>query len=210
MSFCYTNPMTKKAFIMIGRSGCGKGTQANLLSEYLLKNAQDGDAGKPNVLYVQSGNEFRNFGQRTNYSAKLSKAINDVGGLQPEFLAVYMWTSVLVREYNGNEHLIFDGMPRKVHEAGVLHSVFDFYKLPKPQVIYLNVGADWATKHLLVRGRHDDNVQDIENRLKWFDDEVLPTIEFYRKNKYYDFHEINAEQSVEAVRKEIVTKVFGK
>ena len=98
----------------------------------------------------------------------------------------------------------------KVHEAGVLHSVFDFYKLLKPQVIYLNVGTDWATKHLLIRGRHDDNVQDIDNRLKWFDDEVLPTVEFYRKNKYYDFHEINGEQSVEAVRKEIVAKVFDK
>ena len=77
-------------------------------------------------------------------------------------------------------------------------------------MIYLNVGADWATKHLLVRGRHDDNVKDIDNRLKWFDEEVFPTIEFYRKNKYYDFYEINAEQSVEAVRKEIVAKVFGK
>jgi adenylate kinase family enzyme len=202
--------MSKKAFIMVGRSGCGKGTQANLLSEYLLKSAQDDESNIPSVLYVQSGNEFRDFVQRPNYTAKLSKIINDTGGLQPEFLAVYMWTNILIREYNGNEHLIFDGMPRKVHEAGVLHSIFDFYKLPKPQVIYINVSADWATRHLLVRGRHDDNEQDINNRLKWFDDEVLPTVDFYRKNKYYYFCVIKGEQSVEAVRKEIIAKVFNK
>lgn len=202
--------MTKKVFILIGRSGSGKGTQANLLSEYLLKNAQEGDSSIPSVLYIQSGNEFRDFIQRTNYTAKLSKVVNEAGGLQPEFLAVYMWTNILIREYNGNEDLIFDGIPRKIHEAGALHSIFDFYKLPKPQIIYINVSADWATKHLLIRGRHDDNEQDIENRLKWFDEETLPTVEFYRKNDYYDFCEVNGEQSVEEVRKEIIAKVFGK
>ncbi len=202
--------MNKKAFIMIGRSGCGKGTQANLLSEHLLKSSEPEDTGIPSVLYIQSGNEFRDFMARTSYTAKLSRQVDEVGGLQPEFLAVYMWTNILVREYNGNEHLIFDGMPRKVHEAGVLHSIFEFYKISRPQVIYINVSAEWATKHLLVRGRHDDNEVDIKARLKWFDEKVMPTVEFYRTNPEYDFYEINGEQSVEDTHNELIKKVFAK
>ncbi len=194
--------MNTKAFILIGRSGSGKGTQADLLSDYIRKNHSTP------VLYVQSGQEFRNFMTGPSYTASLSRTVNEVGGLQPEFLAVYMWTNILLREYTGSEYLIFDGVPRKVHEAGVLQSIFEFYKLGKPTVLYLNVRPEWAKQHLLVRGRHDDIETDIDNRFAWFDKEVIPTIELFRKSPDCDFFEIQAEVSAEEVHREIVKKVF--
>ena len=66
-------------------------------------------------LYIESGSEFRQFIKGKNRTQVLSSEINSAGKLQPEFLAVYMWTNILVREYSGSEHLIFDGMPRKFH-----------------------------------------------------------------------------------------------
>jgi adenylate kinase family enzyme len=195
----------KKAFILIGRSGSGKGTQGKLLTDFLKVGSGEGS-----VLYIQSGFEFRNFVSGTTQTARLSKVINDAGGLQPEFLAVYMWVNMLVREYTGGEHLIFDGTPRRLHEAGVLDSVFDFYGFKNPYVVYINVSAQWSRDHLLIRGRRDDNAKDIQARLDWFDKEVAPAVEFYRNKSGYNFIEINGEQDIKAVFKELTDKVMRK
>jgi len=195
----------KRAFIFIGRSGSGKGTQAKLLADFLKVGSGEGS-----VLYVQSGYEFRNFVMGSSQTARLSKAVNDEGGLQPEFLAVYMWVNMLVKEYTGGEHLIFDGTPRRPHEAGVLHSIFGFYGIEKPCVVYINVGAEWSKQHLLIRGRRDDNEKDINSRMDWFEKEVAPTVEFYRKNDAYEFIELNGEQDIKAVFKELTEKVLKK
>ena len=195
----------KKAFIFIGRSGSGKGTQAKLLADFLKVGSGEGS-----VLYVQSGYEFRNFIMGTTQTARLSKVINDQGGLQPEFLGVYMWVNMLVKQYTGGEHLIFDGTPRRPHEAGVLHSIFGFYGIEKPNVVYINVSADWSKQHLLIRGRRDDNEKDINSRLSWFEKEVSPTVEFYRNNPAYNFIELNGEQDIKAVFKELTEKIMPK
>jgi adenylate kinase len=195
----------KRAFIFIGRSGSGKGTQAKLLADFLKVGTGEGS-----VLYIQSGYEFRNFVMGASQTARLSKDINDKGGLQPEFLAVYMWVNMLVREYTGGEHLIFDGTPRRPHEAGVLHSIFNFYGIEKPCVVYLNVSEEWSKKHLLIRGRRDDNEKDIKSRMDWFEKEVTPTVDFYRRNAAYDFIELNGEQDIKEVFKALTEKVMIK
>ncbi|MBI2096477.1 MAG: nucleoside monophosphate kinase [Candidatus Taylorbacteria bacterium] len=190
--------MSPQIFIFIGRSGCGKGTQAALLSNYLKEVSPE-----RSVFYLQIGEEFREFIKGDTYTQKLAKKIHDAGGLVPEFLAVYFWSRRLAQEYRGLEHLVIDGTPRKFHEAGVLHSIFDFYKFSSAYVVYLNVSKEWAVEKLKSRGRVDDNEQDIEARLAWFETDVLPAVEFYRKNSFYRFVEVNGEQSVEAVWKDV-------
>ncbi|MEI6057485.1 MAG: nucleoside monophosphate kinase [bacterium] len=194
--------MKPQAFIFIGRSGSGKGTQAKLLTDYL----RELDPTKK-TLYIQSGSEFRHFVKGESETQILAKEVNDQGGLQPEFLAVYMWTNVLVNQYTRNEHLIFDGTPRKLHEAGVLDSIFDFYKTEKPHVICLKVSEDWSVRHLMVRGREDDNEALIRERLSWFEAEVRGAIEYYRTSPRYHFIEIDGEQTVQEVHKELVKKI---
>lgn len=194
--------MNPKAFIFIGRSGSGKGTQAKLLKDYL---AQLDPSRK--ALYIQSGSEFRTFIQGPSNTQVLAKAVNDSGGLQPEFLAVYMWTNVLVNQYSTKEHLIFDGTPRKVHEAGVLDSIFDFYKIEKPYVINLKVNEDWSVRHLMMRGRQDDNEGNIRQRLSWFEKEVQGAIDYYRTSPRYHFIEVDGEQTIQDVHKKIVEQI---
>jgi len=194
--------MNQKTFILIGRSGCGKGTQGKLLTEYLKKNDPSHE-----VLYVQAGGEFRKFIQGNSHTQVLTKKIYDVGGLMPEFLAVYMWVNYIVANYKGNEHIIMDGMPRKHHEAGVLDSVFDFYGLEYPTVIHLNVSKEWSVERLMARGRLDDKKEEIEERLSWYETDVVPTIDYYKKNNKYTFAEVNGERTVDEVQKEIVEKI---
>jgi len=193
--------MTPQTFIFIGRSGAGKGTQAKMIQEYLKKiNPQR------EVLAIQTGAEFRAFIQGDSLTQKLSREIYEKAAFQPEFLAVYMWTNVLVNKYTADEHLVMDGLPRQYHEAGVLDSVFSFYKLEKPHVIYLDVSKEEAANRMLARKRVDDVPEEIEARLKWFEVQVFPTLDFYKDNPNYDYHVIAGERPPEEVHADIVAK----
>lgn len=194
--------MLPQNFIFIGRSGCGKGTQAKLLKEHLNKVDP-----RKNVFYLQTGAEFRKFIQKEGYTQNLSRKIYDEGALQPEFLSIYMWSHLLVENFKEDEHLIVDGTPRKFHEAGALHSIFDFYKREKPYLIFIKTGEQWAIDRLNDRGRFDDNSDDIKSRLGWYETEVLPAIGFYRNNFKYHFIEINGEQTIEKVHQDILSKL---
>lgn len=194
--------MNLKSFIFIGRSGCGKGTQIELLVNYLKDKDPEHD-----ILQIYTGREFRNFIKGSDFTQKLSKSIYDVGGLMPEFLATYMWTKILVENYNGNQHVIFDGTPRKLHEAGALDSVFGFYYFDKPWVINIEISAEEAVKRLMLRKRLDDNESDIKKRLNWYETDVAPTIDFYRNNPNYNFLTINGERTVDEIHDDIVKKM---
>lgn len=194
--------MNIQTYIFIGRSGCGKGTQAKLLEEYLK--TVDRERG---VFYLQTGLEFREFIKGDTYTQKLAKEIYDKGGLQPEFLSIHMWANALSKGYRENEHLIIDGTPRKFHEAGALHSILDFYKLGRPHVIYLNVSENWSVEHMMSRNRLDDKPGEIRARLSWFETDVVPAIGFYRNNPNYHFIEIDGERAIEEVKKDILKNV---
>jgi adenylate kinase len=191
--------MSPQSFIFIGRSGCGKGTQAQLL----IKHLKTIDPSR-NSLYIQNGEEFRHFITGQTLTQKLAKDIYDNGRLMPEFLSVYQWAKALNERYTGSEHLIFDGMPRKLHETSVLESIFAFYKLEMPWVVNIEVSADESFKRLMARKRADDTEEDIKVRLSWFETDVAPTIDYYRNNKAYKFLNVNGERSIEAIHEDIV------
>jgi adenylate kinase family enzyme len=193
--------MNQKVFILIGRSGCGKGTQGALLTEYLKKNS-DRD-----VLYVQSGNEFREFIKGSSTTQKLSSELYTADKLQPEFLSVYMWINILVKNYKSGEHVIFDGAPRRRHEAGVIDSIFDFYKMNYPIVINIDVSEKWATERLMARHRMDDKSEDIKKRLAWYNVDVVPAIDYFKNSPKYKFLHINGERSIEEIHKDIISQL---
>ena len=158
-------------------------------------------------LYIQNGEEFRHFIKGSTLTQKLAKNIYDAGGLMPEFLSVYQWANALNERYTGDEHLIFDGMPRKPHETKVLESIFSFYKLNMPWVIDIEVNADESFKRLMARKRQDDTEEDIKVRMSWFDTDVAPTIDYYRNNPVYKFLNVNGERSVDDIHADIVKKL---
>lgn len=194
--------LENKALIFIGRSGCGKGTQVELLKQKLSEIYKN-----KKILHVETGVLFRQLLKTESYIQKLTKEVVETGGLMPEVMAVAMWSRYLLDNFTGEENLLFDGCPRKVQEAKYLDSALKFFKISRPVVIYMNVSRDWATKRLTARGRKDDSPEGINSRMNWFDTDVLPVIEFYRNDNSYDFIEANGEQSIEDVQKEIVAKL---
>jgi adenylate kinase family enzyme len=191
------------AFVFIGRSGCGKGTQVELLKEE-LKNRYG-----LNILHLETGSFFREFIKGNSYTQVLSKKTVDSGGLMPGALAMGLWVNYLAKHFTGKENLFFDGAPRKLQEAELLDGVLNFYGIKRYKVVYMNVGKKWSHDRLLARGRKDDTEEGIEKRMAWFDKDVIPCVEYFRNNQNCDFLDINGEQTIEEVRTEINKKVFN-
>lgn len=192
--------MEKQFFILIGRSGGGKGTQAGLLKSYLETK------GHSKVVHITTGGSFREFIKGESTVARLARHVNETGGLQPEFLAVWNWSNIFINSLSGEETVILDGAPRKPFEAGILHSAITFLGYARPIVIYLDVSESVSKEHLKGRGRADDNDEEVKKRMEWFETDVLPTLEVYRNDPRYRLLHINGNQTIDEVYKELVEK----
>ena len=201
---CYYIPMIdfsqKQTFVLTGRSGCGKGTQADLLKEYLHKHDPDTPG-----MYVETGERFRNFIKGDSYAQRLSYAIYEQDARQPDFLAVWMWSHILVEELKGSEHLIIDGTPRSLAEAEILDTALDFFLRKSVYVIHPNISREEAERRLSERKRGDDDGEGVKKRLDWFESDVAPALDYYRSHPVRNFVEVNGEQSIEKVHEDIVT-----
>ncbi len=192
----------------MGRSGCGKGTQSKLLRDVVLAK----DEGKRKVVYLETGERFREFIKMKGFSSALAAEVNKTGMPQPAFLAVWNWAHLLVEQMTGEEHLFIDGTPRSYQEALVFDSAVNFYKRENPTVIYIDVSKDWSRERLVSRakteGRLDDqNAERIEKRLSWFDTEVIPAVDFFRVNERYTYIHVNGEQPIEKVHADIIAEL---
>lgn len=205
----YYNILMSHSFIFIGRSGCGKGTQAMMLIDYLKSQAPQQD-----ILYIQTGDLLRKYiseqettEKRSDFVHDRAKALSEHGGLIPEFLVVYMWAKKIIEEYREGMHIVCDGMPRKTHEAAILESVLDFLSIDRPYIINIAVSELWAQDRMMARMRADDTVESIRERLSWYEKQVVPTIEYYKKTKGYKYIEVDGEQSISDVYHNIIAKI---
>lgn len=201
--------MKKKTFIFIGSSGSGKGTQVSLLKDEIQKKTPETP-----IFYLQTGQYFREFIKQDSFAAGIAKLAIDNGERAPDFLAMYIWSKVFVENLIGDEHLIIDGSPRSINEAKNLDIALKFFKREQPSVIYLKVSRQWSFDHLMARaekgGRKDDTAESINKRLDWFDTDVKPAIEKYRRDRDYDFVEVDGERAIDIVHSDVMNSVLGR
>ena len=186
----------------MGGSGTGKGTQANLVEDKFLKNNEK-------VLHIELGDQFREFLSMTTFTADKANEIAKSGELQPEFLAIRLWANEFNLYYQPDKNLIIDGTPRTLREALVLESALKFYKIEQPIVIYLEASQEVLKKRMLSRGRTDDEMQKIDNRLAWFDKKVKPALEYFSQNDYFRYYKIDGERSIEEIAVDIEKIIFN-
>ncbi|KKR29821.1 MAG: Adenylate kinase [Candidatus Woesebacteria bacterium GW2011_GWA1_39_8] len=194
--------MTPQTFIFFGPSGSGKGTQAKLLQEELKKKDPE-----RKILYIETGQKFRELASGDSFSAQKIRDIIENGVLLPEFLPIWAFSDSLIQNFSGEEHMFMDGSPRRLKEAEVLDSAIKFYGRENPTIVSIEVSDEWATKLLKNRGRNDDNDEEIKKRLDWYKENVVPAINYFKNNSYYRFLSINGEQTIEEVHQEIMGKV---
>jgi len=190
-------------FLFIGRSGSGKSTQAKLLEGYLEKNDS-----RP-LLNIYAGGKMRELAKSDSLTSKLANEVMLAGGKQPDFLAVWAWSQELVEKLKKDMHLIIDGSPRENYEARILDEAFEFYDRKKVIPVLLDVSHGGSAQRLKGRGRFDDTEERIKNRLEYFEKYVSPAIEYYKKESKNRLVQVDGEQDIEDVQKEIIEKIFN-
>ncbi|PIR46825.1 MAG: hypothetical protein COV07_02480 [Candidatus Vogelbacteria bacterium CG10_big_fil_rev_8_21_14_0_10_45_14] len=186
--------------IFIGRSGCGKGTQAQLLTELLTNRGVRAE----DVMNVSSGDLFRQFAGEGGHTQDRVRDIMNSGKRLPDFLAVRLWANLFVAKYKPTQHLVIDGMPRSHAQARMIESALQFYERDPVDIVHLKVTNEWSIERLAGRKRVDDLGMDkIKQRLAFFEDDVLEAIDYFRGSPHVRFHEVNGEQSIDAVHKDV-------
>lgn len=195
----HNKPLT---IIFIGMQGSGKGTQAALLEQW-LKKRYGGE-----VFRYETGEGFRALLSREdNHTVQLIREELMRGHLLPEFLSVHLWGGAFIERFTGTEHIIADGFPRSLVEAGILHTALAFYQRLPALVVYLSVPEDVALERLAKRGRADDTPEAIRERLRFWRERIMPLLDFYDWRDGYRLLRIHGEKSVEEVHEEIQQKV---
>ena len=185
-----------KTLVVLGKSGSGKGTQVEML------------ARDYNFRIISSGTLLRSRAAQRDFVGKRIGEIINKGGLVPTPVIFHLWLHELeaTREDGSARGVVFEGSPRKLYEAWMLDETLWFYGLDQNMlVIHLDISDQEAMKRLLARGRKDDQPEAIQERLRWYQEQVSPAIEYYReKGKLI---EINGEQPIEEVSKEVLEKL---
>ena len=166
-----SSQMDSKTVIVLGRSGSGKGTQAELLKKLLDP-----------CLYIYAGDLFRELSEADTLAGKKVKELLASGGLPPEWIAAFLWQKELVYGVRGAENIIIDGSPRRLDEAQELDEVLTWLGRFNIKAILVDITEDEAVKRLLKRGRADDSEESIRERLHWFNTEAAPAVEYYEKS----------------------------
>lgn len=214
-------------FTLIGRSGCGKGTQAKLLMK------EFGD-----FCYISTGDLFRDLAKaNTDTSARVAKILIN-GDLPFDDLATTLWMHKLAYNLKENQGIILDGSPRRADEAETLDKFLEFLERKETTFnLFIDISRQEAFKRLIKRRickncgqlipwigkfkklkvcdkckgelttRPDDTPEAVNNRLDYYDDRVVEVVRYYEKQKR--LIKINGEQPIDDVFKEILEKIKG-
>lgn len=215
--------MQKQIIILLGKSGSGKGTQADLLQERF------------GFEYIGSGDLLRARAKKKDFTGKQLAKTLKYGKLVPTPVIFKLWLDKIekLKEKKNLKGLIMDGNPRKLLEAYLIDEIFEWYQWDKNvKAILIDVSNKEAIWRLTKRRvckkckeiipfvghfrrikkcpecggelvqRADDTVEAVKKRLSWFRKEVQPIINYYRKTGR--LVKINGEQSIENVFKDIL------
>lgn len=214
-----------KIIILFGRSGCGKGTQADLLIE------------KFGFEYLSTGELLRERKKQDDFVGRRLGEAMAQGELVPTFLVFQIWSQQVEakRESIDRRGLIVDGSPRKLKEAEWMDEVFDWYGWKNISAGLIDISEQEAFDRLTKRrqcekcgrlipwvgtfkdlrecdqcggrliARADDHPDAIKERMAFFKESVGPAIEYYEKQGR--LVKVNGEQGIEAVQAELIRKL---
>jgi len=196
--------MQPYTIIFIGPQGSGKGTQIERLKIELEKRDE-----RRRVVDIQTGRRFRALAakQETFAEDKISDSMN-AGTLQPDFLVAVLWGQAMVDQLDPKSHLLIDGFPRTVAQIPDLEDAFHFFERGSVDVINLETPEDVVRERMQSRARADDTPESIEERLRWYREDTLPVIEYYKNRANAKVHNIDGTQSIDQVQADIL-KAFS-
>ncbi len=186
--------------IFIGPQGSGKGTQIEKLDKVMVEK----DPVR-RVVDIQTGRRFRSLAARSEtFAEKKVAATLDTGVLQPDFLTHILWGEAMLDQLDPKSHLLIDGFPRTVTQAHVLEDALGFFERRNVHIINLDTSEEIVRARMESRARADDTQASIEERLRWYREDTLPVLDYYRVRPDTIVHDIDGTDTVEGVHQQIL------
>ncbi len=215
-------------FVLIGRSGCGKGTQARLLAERY-----------GNIRIISTGDLFRKLAEKKTAVGRKIKQILKSGELPSDDIAVALWMYEMCERLKDSEGLIADGFPRRLKEAISLTRFLEFLgRVENTYCVLLDISKKEAFGRLSKRRickkcgklipwigkfkefvrcdscrgelilRPDDEPKAIKSRLAYYERWVVPVIRYFEKKKM--LIRVNGDQPIDKVFSDIIGAVSSR
>lgn len=188
----------------MGFSGSGKDTQAELLKDFLEK--RDGEGS---VLWISTGDILRDIVSKGSYAGRvIEQKVLKAGEIAPAFLVTLFWAETAVRDLKKNQHVIFPSSPRTLEEAQNLDDFAAFFDRKSVFPIWLDAAREEVFERLIERGREDDTPETINHRLDYFEKEVQPAVEYFKKESPNKLVKVDGNpKDVQKIHQEILKAV---
>ncbi len=167
--------MKYKTILMFGAPGSGKGTHGRALGAI------------PGFFHCACGDVFRNL-RPDSELGKIFIEHTSKGSLVPDGPTIELWRNFISastqmgRFHPDADTLVLDGIPRNIHQAEMLRDALDviamFYLTSKKKE---NLVARMQRRALKDNRLDDANLDVIRERLKVYEKETKPVLNFYGK-----------------------------
>jgi adenylate kinase len=159
--------------VLLGAPGSGKGTQAARLKEHLQ------------VPHISTGDLLR---AEVAAGSKLGLEAKEVmarGELVSDAILLGMLEDRFSRPDTAGG-FILDGYPRNLAQAAALDGLLTRLGQPFDYAVQLDVPTELLVERIAGRakaeGRADDSPESVRTRLKVYDDQTAPVIDYYRQH----------------------------
>ena len=209
--------------VLLGAPGCGKGTQAGIISQRL------------GIAHIASGDLFREVARRDDELGEKVRSYMGKGLLVPDEITISMILERIAAPDCAKGYVL-DGFPRTLAQAKALDQALGKRGRAIDTVVYIKVSPEEMVKRLSARficrncqtpyheiasppkvpgkcdrcggelyQRPDDSPETVRKRLEVYFAETAPLIDYYRKAG--KLVEVNGEQGIEEVGRELMAAV---
>lgn len=182
-----------KNFVLFGKPGSGKGTQAEHLSE------------KYKLYHISTGDLFRkNISQNTNLGL-LAQSYMDKGELVPDEVTIKMLENE-IKENPQSKGFLFDGFPRTIAQAESLDKFLKSIDMQINATIALDVDEKELISRIIDRGKtsnrsDDQDIEKIQNRFNEYNMKTSTLSKYYKDQK--KFFEVDGSGTVDEITKRL-------
>lgn len=190
-------------FVLLGPSGCGKGTQARLLAQ------------KFGLTHISTGAILR--AEHEKGTAVGAKAFEYWGQGQwtPTQIVEPLLKEELLRYPQGN--FVLEGWPRLSEQKDILDKFLTEHQLKIDKVFYLETPVEISKKRIEHRvteamshgqqPRLDEGPEVVEQRLRTFHNTIGPILDYYREKGLLEI--IDNQAPIAEVFEEITKRING-
>ena len=184
--------------ILFGAPGAGKGTQANfLINEY-------------DLIQISTGDMLR---EAVKHQTELGKKVENImanGDLVPDEI-IFSLINNRLNDKDVKNGFIFDGFPRNLKQAEKLEKIMNKRNINLDFVFHIDVDEDILASRIENRAkqekitRKDDTSAVLIERLKVYNRETKPVLDYYSKKKVLNV--IDGMGTIDQVSSNIVMKI---